>query len=220
MDQSPKVDIVYYTDPLCCWSWAMEAPLTRLKKEYAGKIRWRNCMGGLIPDWKHFRDEVNHVSRPAQMGPIWMEAAHTTGTAINSTIWIEDPPTSSYLSCIAVKSAGLQSPAAEEQYLHQLRAAVMAGGINISYETTLVRLARALSAEQPELLDIQLFCDDLRNGRGSEAFKKDLQEVQQLQIHRFPTLLMKNPGRASLLITGFRPYEVLAATVEKMLAGP
>lgn len=195
----------------------MESPLIRLKDEYAGEIRWRNCMGGLIPDWKHFRDEVNYVSRPAQMGPIWMEAAHITGTAINSTIWIEDPPTSSYLSCIAVKSAGLQSPAAEEQYLRQLRAAVMAGGVNISYETALVRLARELNVEHPQLLDIPSFCDDLRNGRGLEAFKRDLQEVQQLQIHRFPTLLMKSPGRPSLLITGFRPYEVLAATIAKML---
>jgi predicted DsbA family dithiol-disulfide isomerase len=212
------VEIVYYTDPLCCWSWAMEKSWSHLQQSYAGSIRTRYVMGGLLPDWKHFHDDVNYVSRPAQMGPVWMEAAHLTQTPIKSTIWIEDPPASSYLSCIAVKCAGLQSAQAEEQYLYALRKAVMEDGINIAFQTTLVQLAAALQRVSPGLLDVAQFAQDLEDGRGLEAFRKDLQEVQQLQVNRFPSFVFKRAGRSSLLITGYRPYEMLAAAMEKMRA--
>lgn len=175
-------------------------------------------MGGLIPDWKNFYDEINHVVKPIQMGPVWMEAAHISGTTINSTIWIKDPPASSYLSCIAVKAAGLQSAAAEDQYLLKLRTAVMQDGVNIAYESTLLRIASELQTEAPGILDTALFSADLENGRGKLAFKNDLDEVQRLQISRFPTFLLRSEGHTPLLITGFRPYDRLATAIEKMLA--
>jgi predicted DsbA family dithiol-disulfide isomerase len=212
------LEIVYYTDPLCCWSWAMEESWIRLRKEYTGKISWRYCMGGLLPDWNNFHDALNGVTRPVQMGPVWMEAAHISNTAINSMIWIKDPPASSYLSCIAVKCAKLQSAEAEEKYLRRLRAAVMEKGINIAPASALLTIASELADEEPAVLDAKLFAAELTNGRGKQAFTQDLDEVQRLQINRFPTFVCKSEGQRALLLIGFRPYDVLAAAVEKMLS--
>jgi predicted DsbA family dithiol-disulfide isomerase len=197
----------------------MEESWARLRKEYAGKISWRYCMGGLLSDWTNFNDALNNVTRPVQMGPVWMEAAHISNTAINSTIWMKDPPASSYLSCIAVKCAGLQSAEAEERYLRRLRSAVMEHGINIAPASALLAVANELVSDEPGLIDMKMFADDLANGRGKEAFARDLDEVQRLQINRFPTLVCKAAGRPALLLTGYRPYEVLAAAMEKMLSG-
>src|SRR4051812_38967292 len=126
------VEIVYYTDPLCCWSWAMEPQWRKLRYQFRHHLKWRYCMGGLLPSWSHFTDGVNSVSRPAQMGPIWMEASHISGMPINNHIWINDPPASSYLSCIAVKCVALQAPELEDWYLRLLREAVMLHGKNIA----------------------------------------------------------------------------------------
>jgi len=63
-----RVEIVYYTDPLCCWSWAFEPQWRRLQYKLRDKLSVRYCMGGLIADWKNFNDEVNSINRPAQMG--------------------------------------------------------------------------------------------------------------------------------------------------------
>src|SRR5437764_14406622 len=119
-------------------------------------IRWRYCMGGLLPGWKNFYAPGNSVSRRAQMGPVWMEAGHMSGMPIDTGIWMKDPPVSSYLACIAVKCAGLQSKEAEERYLRCLREALLVYGRNISFASTLTEIARELNRKK-DLIDIALF---------------------------------------------------------------
>src|SRR4051794_10923157 len=77
--QADRVEISYYTDPLCCWSWAFEPQWRKLKFEYEGKISWRYCMSGLIPSWNDYNDPMHSVSRPIQMGPVWMHAMELSG---------------------------------------------------------------------------------------------------------------------------------------------
>src|SRR3954463_12871802 len=96
LQSGPVINIVYYTDPLCCWSWGMEPQLTLLEKDWPGSISWRYCMGGLLPTWNHYIDNFNNVQRPAQMGPLWMHAGKEMEVPIANKIWVEDPPSSSY----------------------------------------------------------------------------------------------------------------------------
>src|SRR4051812_2644561 len=103
------LNITYYTDPLCCWSWAFEPQWRRLLFEYGEQITFQLKMGGLIPAWNAYHDATNHVSRPIQMGPVWMHASQLSGMPMNTRIWMENPPASSYPACIAVCCAGLQS---------------------------------------------------------------------------------------------------------------
>src|SRR5436305_1999889 len=93
--KADQLQIVYYTDPLCCWSWAMEPQLRRIQFEFR-EISWRYCMGGLLPEWKNYNHEVNSVSRPIQIGPVWMHAGQVSGMPMDTTIWMRDPPQSSY----------------------------------------------------------------------------------------------------------------------------
>ena len=57
--KQPGLEIIYYTDPLCCWSWAFEPQWRRLLFELKDKISYRYCMGGLLPRWKNYNDSVN-----------------------------------------------------------------------------------------------------------------------------------------------------------------
>jgi predicted DsbA family dithiol-disulfide isomerase len=210
------VEIVYYTDPLCCWSWGFEPQWRRLRYEFGAGIKWRYCMGGLIPSWKVFHDSVNAVSRPAQMGPVWMEAGHLTGMPNQNSIWMKEAPQSSYLACIAVKCAALQSPAAGDMYLRQLREAVMLQGRNIAVQSVLVQEAHSFAAPHPALFDAVLFERHLIEGAGKEAFNADLQEVQRMKINRFPTLIFRRAGKPSLLLSGYRPYVVLLDVMQQL----
>lgn len=210
------IEIVYYTDPLCCWSWAFEKEWQRLQSEFKEKIAWRYCMGGLIPDWNSYNDPMNSVSRPAQMGPVWMEAQHTTGTPINYRIWIDDPPSSSYPACIAVKSAAMQSQKAEESYLRALRKAVMVEGKNIAKTEVLVKIAEKLSEENRQLLNAEKFIHDLSSEESRNAFRNDLQRARYNRIGRFPTLTITKPHEKGVLITGYRPYKILLQAVARV----
>ncbi|HET7361869.1 MAG TPA: DsbA family protein, partial [Salinimicrobium sp.] len=71
-----KFEVAYYTDPLCCWSWAMEPQLRKLRYLLKGDLDLRYVMGGLLKDWEHFNDKMNDIHKPSQMGPLWMEAKH------------------------------------------------------------------------------------------------------------------------------------------------
>lgn len=208
------INIVYYTDPLCCWSWALEPQLIQLEKEWQGTINWRYCMGGLLPGWQHYADHQNSIVRPAQMGPLWMQAGAMMDTPIAHRIWVEDPPATSYLACIAVKCAALQSAEAEKLYLYFVRKAVMIHGLNIARLETLKEVAQCI-ADIHKAFSVKQFEDDMKNGRGKEAFNKDLQEVKYRGINRFPALLVKRPSAGSILITGFRPADVLLKIISE-----
>lgn len=210
-----KVEIVYYTDPLCCWSWVFESTWQRFQTEYKEELSWRYCMGGLLPNWQNYVDSLNSVSKPVQMGPVWMHAAHVGAVPIRHNIWIEDPPNSSYPACIAVKCAELQSSEAGELYLGLLREACMKDGKNISKKEVLRDVASTAMRINPEVFSLEVFDQDMKDRKGLEAFRKDLQQTQYHRINRFPTLVIKKPGSPAIRLTGNIPYSVLEQLMDQ-----
>lgn len=211
-----RVEIVYYTDPLCCWSWALEPHFRRLCESFGDQIHWRYCMGGLIADWNSYSDPMNSVSRPIQMGPVWMEARHISGVPIHERIWLDDPPASSYPACIAVKCALLQSASAGEAYLRSLREAVMVKGRNIAKREILIEVAGELAATPPKVLDLDQFVHDLETNAGVAAFREDLHKVHYHRIGRFPTLTLSKPKGPGVIIVGYRPYQALLTALKQV----
>ena len=214
--QAGLINITYYTDPLCCWSWAFECERQKLVADFENKISWRYCMGGLLPAWNNYHDAINSISRPLQMGPMWMHAAELTGATIRNDIWANDPPASSYPACIAVKCAALQSLAAEEKYLFLVREACMVDGKNIAKADVLFEVAKAVSVDGNIEFDVKLFKQHLFSNEGREAFRKDLQEVKYRGINRFPSLLIRYNNYAKL-ITGYQPLETIANSLNELI---
>lgn len=214
--EAGSVEIQVYTDPLCCWSWAFEPQWRKLRFEYSGKIKWRYRMAGMIPNWNSFSDPLNHVTKPLQMGPVWLEAKYLSGQPIEDKVWFNTPPSSSYPACIAVKCAGLQSPEAAEMYLRRVREAIMLQGKDISKPEVLLGVAKELASESAELLDYTLFEQELKGEAARSAFEEDLRQVRYHRITRYPALTITKPGQPGLLIVGYRPYEALVNTLKKV----
>ena len=118
-------------------------------------------MGGLLPGWKNFIDQTHAISRPIQMGPLWVEATHLSGMPMKNSIWVHNPPSSSYLACIAVKTAEKQSADAGEKYLRLVREAVMINGQDISSLSILSEVAESMAASEPGIIDPSTFKKDL-----------------------------------------------------------
>ncbi|MEX8548058.1 MAG: DsbA family protein [Mucilaginibacter sp.] len=211
--EADRIVIEYYTDPLCCWSWALEPHWQKLLHEFKDYITYSYFMGGLIPNWQNYQDPMNSINRPGQLGPLWMEAGQVTQTIIDPAIWAEDPPTSSYPACIAVKSAEMQSKAAGEKYLYKLREAVMTNKQNIAKPEVLAAIARNFSEINPDLLNYNQFLEDISGEKSLQLFRNDLQNVRYNRIGRFPTLTIHKPGQTGVILTGYRPYEVLLQAI-------
>ena len=216
-EATDRVMITYYTDPLCCWSWALESQWRKVKEHYGDRIEWTYVMGGMIQDWKTYNDPMNAISRPVQFGPIWMHASQVSGTPMDYSIWHKDPPSSSYPSCIAVKCATLQSNEAGELFLHDLREAVMTRSLNISKAPVIFSIAEKLAERQPGKFNLHSFETSWNDGSGADAFTADLQKTRFLKIGRFPTLTFTNNTATGIMITGYRPFNVLREALDQML---
>ena len=214
--RADRVEITFYTDPLCCWSWAFEPMWRRLQYQFRDQIYFKYVMTGLLPSWKNYSDPLYSVSRPQQMGPVWLEVSESTGMPTQSKIWVEDPPSSSYPACIAFKSMQLQSEAAAIKYLRMMREALMLHGKNIAKQAVLIEIAESLISKYPTLLSLQRFVSDLTDSAGLEAFRLDWQETQNRNITRTPTLIMRAHGKQAIMITGYRPYAALLEAIKQI----
>jgi putative protein-disulfide isomerase len=215
-NKADRVEIIFYTDPLCCWSWAFEPQWRRLQYEFRDQIVFRYVMTGLLPSWKNYSDPVYSVNRPQQMGPVWLEASEASGMPMQNKIWVADPPASSYPACIAVKAVQLQSQPASVKYLRLLREAVMLEGKNIAKQDVLKQVAERLVNDYPGIINLNQFLGDLINDNGLEAFRIDWQESQNKNISRTPTLIMRSGNKPAIMLTGYRPYPVLLEAIKQV----
>ncbi|MCC8360434.1 DsbA family protein [Salinimicrobium sediminilitoris] len=208
-----KFKIEYFTDPLCCWSWAFEPQLRKLRFLLKDRLHLTYVMGGLLRDWKNYNDQMNDIARPAQMGPLWMQARHMSGQPIEENIWISNPIDTSYLACMAVKAAALQSKIAEEAMLRKLREAVMIDKKNIGEVEVILEIAGEL--EQAKVLKKGKFREDLFSDELSHLFKQDLDRTKASGISRFPSLLISYKDK-TYQVTGYRPFSELKKTFSLM----
>ncbi len=206
--ESNRITIEYYTDPLCCWSWAFEPHLDKLLQKHSDFVDFRYFMGGLIPDWKSYNDPLNDISRAAQMGPLWLHVSKTTGMKVNTEIWHENPPVSSYPACIAVKCAQRQSESIGYAFQKKMKEAVMLQGQDISKSRIIFSLAEEFSLNESNF-DSELFREDFRNGNGIEDFRNDLLLKEKNGITRLPGIILKNETGNGIVILGYRPYNLL-----------
>src|SRR5690606_5053620 len=202
--------VSYYTDPLCCWSWAFEPHWWRLRFEFGRQLIWEYRMGGLISSWNSFSDPLNSVSNPSQMAPYWIQVREMARIPLNERVWLVDPPHSSYPACLAFKAAEMQSRQAGEFLLWHLRRQFMVEGQNIGDWGVLRDIAGRVS--DSGLLDYPRFMKDLRGNEALELLRQDFQDASFREINRFPSLVVRSGGRAILLV-GFRPYEILIEAI-------
>lgn len=208
-----RIMVVYYTDPLCCWSWALEPEWQRFRRDFADRITWRYRMGGLIRNWQSFSDPLNSVGSPAQMAAYWYQVKQTAGVSLDEAVWEEDPPASSYPACIAFKAAELQGPEAAERYLLRLRKAAMLEGRNIARRDVLRDLAYDVASDPSSGLEMPRFEQDLASDVPAAAFREDLMDTRYRDIGRFPALIMEPPVGRAILMIGYRPYDALASAL-------
>lgn len=211
-EEITELEVTYFTDPLCCWSWGMQPHLDNLQAYFHDRMTIKFVMGGLLPSWTNYIDQVNSVSRPAQMGPVWMHAAQLTHRSINHQLWVKDPPSSSYPACIAVKSAGLQSSETAICLFKKLQQAAMEDGQNIANVEIIHSAANSLSQDFP-LFDQKQFTSDFMSDRGIAAFRQDLTTLASRSINRFPSLVIGAKGQRSILIPGYRTLDGLLAAI-------
>jgi predicted DsbA family dithiol-disulfide isomerase len=171
------VQVRFYTDPLCPWSWAAEPALRRLMWEFQGELEFIWVMGGLARRYgSEYRDEQSGVGRGpdcfADLISHWLEVAADGLMPTDPRIWTESPISSSYPSCQAVKAASEQGWEAGYRYLRRLREGIMFERRKLDHPEALIAAARGTHLDRSRF-EIDLFSEAI-----TEAFGADLEEVR------------------------------------------
>jgi putative protein-disulfide isomerase len=203
-----RVRLIYFTDPICSACWSIEPQLRKLLLEYAGSIELEYHMGGLLPSWEVYN--AGGISKPADVAHHWEEMSRYFEMPIDGDVWLEDPLSSSYPPCIAVKAAEIQGPVKAANFLRRVREMVFLEKKNI---TRWEHLKQA--AWETGLDTAQLVAD--YNGKAQQMFRDDLALAGQLGVRGFPALFFRDCMNNQTTVYGFRPYAELEQALLKLV---
>jgi predicted DsbA family dithiol-disulfide isomerase len=223
------VEVRYYTDPACSWSWGSEPMLRRLMWEFGDQLRFVWVMGGLARKYgSDYRDEEGGIGSGADcfsdLMAHWLDVAAETGMPTDPRLWTKGPIDSTYPACQGVKAAAEQGPDAAYRYLRRLREGLMVGCRKLDHPEALVGEAAAAG------VDVERFRIDLASNAITEAFAADLDEVrsppqeareagqvrrtEQYERVSFPSAVFVSDDGSRRGVWGHEPYDAYREAAE------
>lgn len=196
-----SANVVFVTDPICSYCWAIEPVWRRLQLDYQLQVRYVH--GGLLPGWQDFADVSNHIRRPADVAPHWQHIAEHYQQPIDPSMWLTDPLSNSYGLCQAVLAVRALAPDLEAAFLRLLREQIFIFARNVERIETLSALAATLG------INAAAFRQQLANDEQSKRFAAEQQLMANLGARSFPTIIAL--GEQRLSCTGALPYQQLIA---------
>ncbi|PIF43967.1 putative DsbA family dithiol-disulfide isomerase [Chryseobacterium sp. 52] len=202
-----KINIIYFTDPICSSCWGIEPQLRKLKLEYNNVVDVDYRMGGLLPSWDIYNS--GGISKPSDVAGHWEEVSPYYKMPIDGGVWIEDPLNSSYPPSIAFKAAQMQDKNKAVVFLRIIREMVFLDKLNITKDEHLEKAA-LLSG-----LDVEQYKKDYESTAQIE-FKKDLDLGRQLGVRGFPTLIFVKDNEILDILYGVKPYADFEHRIKKI----
>ncbi|WP_160712787.1 DsbA family protein [Chitinophaga solisilvae] len=200
--------IVYFTDPICSTCWGIEPQWRRLKLEYGHVLDISYHMGGLLPSWKVYNS--GGISGPADVAHHWEEVAVHYQMPIDGSVWLQDPPDSSFPPSRWFKAAQVQDTHKAVIFLRRLREMIFMEAINITRTEEVLK-----AAAYAELDTVQLEQDFAETAPA--LFEADLQLRKEMGVRGFPSVFFVNADGTSELVYGAKPYQVFITALHKLL---
>lgn len=174
-----SVQVRYFTDPACVWSWGAEPVLRRLIWEFEGELEFVWAMGGLARRYgSGYRDEEGAIgSGPdcfADLMSHWLNVSGRTGMPCDPRLWTANPIDSTFPACIAVEAASEQGWEAGCRYLRRVREGLFCEQRKLDDREAL------LAEAEPAGLDGERFAAALDGDAARESFEAHVEEARDV----------------------------------------
>ena len=201
-----KLQVTYFTDPLCAYCWVFEPTLQKFRLQYGNCFEFTIRMGGLMGESEGFPPVYDDPYNPSDIRDHWISVAASSHMPIDSGIWLTEPIRSSYPSSFLFLYIHKYHPAKAEIFLRELRETVFVRNKPIDREEVLLDLIRRIGLEDPEGI-----LSASRNPEIQSLMKQDLEWAMKLKIEGFPTLVFHDPrngdfSEKDILLFGARTY--------------
>lgn len=208
---NPKIDVYYFTDPICSHCWALEPVLRRFEMQYGRHFRLHTIMGGLLESWNGFADVKNGISSPADVAGHWRDVGERSRMPIDGTLWHDDPVQSSFTPSRVFKVIQEQDPQLALTFLRRAREAVFAFNRNIGSEDVLIELVDELGLNGSEIVA------RANSTEGEELLNQDFALRHSLGARGFPTIIMVNEKNEGMKVVGARSLQTYIDGLNQVL---
>lgn len=201
-ESTKPIQMIYVTDPLCCYCWQAEPVLRKFTALYGNYMDTTILMGGLLKTWEGFSDEGNDIGKPNDVGVHWRESAQRHGMPIDGTVWDKDPVHSSYPASILFKLVQQISDTSSRRFLRSLREEVMIHNRNIAKDDVLANILDLNDRNGAKMVQ------DMKTENAQALLEEDLTLSRELGVTSFPTVILIKDGEDGLRITGLQDFDV------------
>ncbi len=207
-NSNKKLNIAYFTDPICSTCWIFQPIIRKLILEYKDSISFSYHMGGLLHSWEKYSS--SKINSPKDAAELWDELSKKHKVPMDGDVWIEDPLDSSLPPSLAFKAAQIQDYDKALTFLRILREMLFIEKKNIS-KWYVIEKAALESGLDPSLLLIEI----IHSGR--KLLDDDLKIAEVLEIKTFPTLIFLKDGEIVHKSIGYKPYEEIEEIIRELI---
>ena len=196
-----RPELIYVGDPLCSWCWGFAPSLRKLRLKHPDRFRYRLLVGGLRTGAS--APQIDERVRTYLAGA-WKEVERRSGQPFNHDfLETADFVYDTEPACRAVVAARRLEPGRVFEYNEALQDAFYRRSFDPTSRETFVTVARELGLpEQP-------FQEALDSDEVHRQTRADFDEARAMNVHGFPTLLVRVDGTTQPVVRGWLPPEAL-----------
>lgn len=202
--KKPKVEILYFTDPVCSTCWLVQPQLRKLALEYGQYFEIKYHMGGLLPSWEQYNG--NKIKKPSDAAQHWKEMSELHPMPISPDVWINSPLASSFPPSIAIKAAQLQSKVKAYHFHRRIKELLFVESKNITDLELLILVAQEVG------LNKEIFIDDIGK-LAVNKFEEDLDLATKLNVQVLPTFIFSNDLGEEIILKGYQEFSALEKAI-------
>lgn len=211
-EERQKPQLIYIFDPLCGWCYAFSPVMQDIKKDFGDKFDYQIMSGGLAtgertgPVKEIFGDYLEHAlgfvesKSDVRFGNAYKELIREGSYVYNS-----EPPS------VALFIVKQMKPEIAFDYAYRLHQVLFAEGKSLNDTTIFIGLSEEFN------LNTDQFLEKFRDSLYLQGARKEFALADSLGAVGYPTILLKNNGKMSVITDGFQNYKRIRKKLEKEL---
>ncbi|WP_299822094.1 DsbA family protein [uncultured Pontibacter sp.] len=200
--------LIYVMDPMCSWCYGFAPVIKRAVKEQEGTMQFKLVMGGLRPGTEQPLQEDMKQSIKQH----WQDVEKVTEQPFDYSFFERDNFVyDTEPACRAVVTMRYMHPEKELAMAAAIQTAFYAKNNDVTKPGVLASIASQFGIAEEDFLE-KFDSDELK-----EKTKQDFVIARHLQATAFPSLYILNGTNVHLVNRGYRPYDGLAAHLQRVI---
>ncbi len=202
MNAQDKPTLIYVGDPMCSWCYGFGNEIDEVIKELGDDVDLEVVMGGLRPYNTETMGDLKEF-----LTDHWTDVNRASGQNFQYDILDTDLKYDTEPACRAVMIARELQPASTMSFFHKVQTAFYAENKNPHLTKTYADIAKNMG------IDRDVFIKKFESNEYKTLIKKDFERASQLGVRSFPTVLLIQGNKSTVVSTG---YSKSAKVVKKI----